>query len=77
MMVMIIKLWPNNIIDFAITFYFQRAYGAASVDDGEIYSSYSVISGYFFGVIFAADMNRNEYDITPKLAGFEEVNYYP
>ncbi|CAF0793390.1 unnamed protein product [Brachionus calyciflorus] len=48
----------------------NRALGAAYGPDGEVWSTYSTISNYTFGIIFAADI-KNNYNLKPEQMGFK------
>lgn len=56
----------------------ERAFknGLGPRGTSEVTSTYSMVSGFFFGIIFAADLNTT-YNITPESAGFgSDVSLY-
>ncbi|KAH9500570.1 hypothetical protein Btru_072295 [Bulinus truncatus] len=52
---------PATAIDDQIK---RKAFGSYPGPDGELYTTYTNISGYAFGIAFAADL-KNIYDLTP------------
>lgn len=55
---------------------YAKAFGIAYGPDGEVWSTYSNISGLIYGILFAADM-ANTFDVTPSFVGFPvDVNHF-
>ena len=58
---------PITSIDVQI---YAKAFGSVYGPMGEVWSTYSNISGIIFGILFAADI-KNKFEINPTNVGFE------
>ena len=60
----------------SFTYCLQEALPSSKTPDGEVWSTYSNISGLMYGIIFVPEL-RGQYNITPSKAGFDTVCYFP